>query len=108
MRQTDNGPLTLLANFTAESLLLAEWKRTGDIQNSFAKRFALYMRDTKDKNLDLTQWLRGKGVFDRVAKVFLDESRDCLTVSFIVMLMDGSGTDLLRRGLSPAERRGWL
>lgn len=75
--------------------LLAEWKRTGDIQNSFAKRFALYMRDTKDKNLDLTQWLRGKGVFDRVAKVFLDESRDCLTVSFIVMLMDGSGTDLV-------------
>ncbi len=68
---------------------LSEWKETGNIKRTFANNFSLYTHDAEGKNIDLFKWLESKNTFDRTIKVFMDEDKDCITVSFIVMLMDG-------------------
>ena len=70
--------------------LLAEWRSTGDIKTLFAQDFSIYMQDAFGNNLDVLEWLKGQSAYPRTVKVFLDEQRNVLTVSFIVMLMDGS------------------
>ncbi|MDR1731491.1 MAG: hypothetical protein LBR61_05300 [Synergistaceae bacterium] len=69
--------------------LLKEWRETGEIRNTFISSFGLYMQDAFGNNLDLTDWLRNQGAYTKTVKVFLDEQRSVLTVSFIVLLADG-------------------
>lgn len=69
--------------------LLTEWRRTGSIKNVFSDNFSLYSHDAEGNSVDLFKWLKGKGAFERTVKVFMDEEKECVTVSFIVMLMDG-------------------
>jgi hypothetical protein len=78
--------------------LLEEWRGTGDIRDLFADLFSVYLRNGGGKNLDLIEWLRqqDRNAYDRTVKVFLDEEREVLTVSFIVMLMDGGGASAVR------------
>jgi hypothetical protein len=70
--------------------LLQEWRKSGNILNLFSNSFALYLQDSFGSNLDLTEWLKNAGAYDKTVKVFLDEQRNVLTVNFIVMLMDGA------------------
>jgi hypothetical protein len=69
--------------------LLQEWRSSGNIRSLFANSFGLYLQDGYGNNLDLTNWLKDAGAYDKTVKVFLDEQRNVLTVNFIVMLMDG-------------------
>jgi hypothetical protein len=69
--------------------LLQEWRSSGNIRGLFANSFGLYLQDGYGSNLDLTDWLKETGAYDKTVKVFLDEQRNVLTVNFIVMLMDG-------------------
>lgn len=69
--------------------LLTEWKRSGRIRTLFGNSFTVYISNSDGKSLDLFNWLRGKGMFDKTVKVFLDEQKECITVSFIAMLVDG-------------------
>ncbi|MDR1977605.1 MAG: hypothetical protein LBQ42_02610 [Synergistaceae bacterium] len=70
--------------------LLQEWRGSGNIRNLFSSSFSVYLQDSYGKNLDLTEWLNDVEAHDKTVKVFLDEQRNVLTVSFIVMLMDGA------------------
>ncbi len=68
---------------------LKEWRDTGNVQSLFASTFSLYLQDAFGNNLDLVEWLKGQSAYAKTVKVFVDEQRSVLTVSFIVMLMDG-------------------
>jgi hypothetical protein len=75
--------------------LLREWRATGDIRDIFAELFSVYFRDGGGKNLNLLEWLKqqtDKTLYARTVKVFLDEERELLTVSFVVLLADGGSS----------------
>ena len=67
---------------------LTEWRRSGNIRSLFSNSFTLYMQNSEGNRQDLFSWLKGKGAFESNVKVFLDESKECITVSFIAMLAD--------------------
>jgi hypothetical protein len=69
---------------------LQEWRNSGNIRSLFSGAFGLYLQDSYGENLDLTEWLKNVDAYDKTVKVFLDEQRNVLTVSVIVMLMDGA------------------
>ena len=79
--------------------LLDQWHETGDIKAEFARAFSLYLRSGADNDWNLIQELEKQGYYDKLVKVFLDEERGVITVSFIAMLMDGT-----RDGSRPALR----
>ncbi len=68
--------------------LLDQWKRTGDIMDSFFGSFRLHMYANDGTDVDLSQWLRDQGLYARNVKVFMDEEKECITVSLITMLVD--------------------
>jgi hypothetical protein len=70
--------------------LLEEWRKSGNIRNLFANAFCLYLQDSHGENLNLTEWLQEQNGYDKTVKVFLDEQRNVLTISFIVMMMDSA------------------
>jgi hypothetical protein len=70
--------------------LLQVWRSGGDIRSSFADAFELYLQNSFGNNLNLTEELKLKSAYDKTVKVFLDEQREVVTISFIVMLMDGA------------------
>ena len=85
--------------------MLEVWRNTGRIEDMFANKYELYLRAGEDNIWNLTQELKKLGYYNELVKVFLDEERGRLTqdnysglitVSFIVMLMDGT-----RDGLRP-------
>jgi hypothetical protein len=87
---TFNLPRTNQLVYPRWDALLREWRSTGDIRDLFASSFGIYMQDAFGNNLDLTEWLKDRNAWDRTVKVFLDEQRNVLTVSFVVMLLDGA------------------
>ena len=92
-------PLHITFNLPRKHLLVApkweglldQWHETGDIKSEFARNFSLYLRSGEDNHLNLIQELEKQGYYDKLVKVFLDEERGVITVSFIAMLMDGTG-----------------
>ena len=79
--------------------MLKVWRNTGRIEDMFANKYDLYLRAGDSNVWNLTQELKDKGFYNELVKVFLDEDRGrltqdnysgLLTVSFIVMLMDGT------------------
>ncbi|MDR1915583.1 MAG: hypothetical protein LBQ58_03295, partial [Synergistaceae bacterium] len=74
--------------------LLNEWKTSGSITNLFSNMFSLYIHDASGYEINVTNWLRDRGILPRALKVFADEVNGCVTVSFIVMITDSDGTDL--------------
>jgi hypothetical protein len=74
--------------------LLTAWRNTGRIKTQFANQFSLYIHYPDGTNLDLFNWLQQKNEFDRAVKIFLDEAQGCVTVNFIVMLMDDDSKDI--------------
>lgn len=91
-------PLYLTFNMPRSNQLVApkwdaflkEWRDTGNVQSLFASTFSLYLQDGFGNNLDLVEWLRGQSAYAKTVKVFVDEQRSVLTVSFIAILMDGA------------------
>lgn len=73
---------------------LNEWKRTGDIMDSFYSSFRIHMHAADGTDQDLSKWMKDNGVYASNVKVFMDESKDCITVSFIVMLVDSKKTTI--------------
>ena len=69
--------------------LQAEWRRSGNIKDLFSQHFTVSIRNPKWSNSDLFKWLKSNKVFDKNVKVFMDEERGLISVSFIAMLMDG-------------------
>ena len=96
---TFNIPVTLVNDNAWWNEMLRVWRNTGRIEDMFANKYDLYLRAGEDNVWNLTQELKQKGYYNELVKVFLDEERGrhtqdnysgLLTVSFIVMLMDGT------------------
>ena len=94
---TFNLPRTHLLVAPKWEGLLDQWHETGDIKSEFARNFSLYLRSGEENHLNLIQELEKQGAYNKLVKVFLDEERGVITVSFIAMLMDGT-----RDGTRPA------
>ena len=90
---TFNLPRTHLLVAPKWEGLLDQWHETGDIRSEFARNFSLYLRSGEENHLNLIQELEKQGYYDKLVKVFLDEERGVITVSFIAMLMDGTGSE---------------
>ncbi len=102
---TFNIPVTLINDSLWWNEMLQIWRNTGRIEDMFANKYDLYLRAGENNVWNLTQELRDKGHYNDLIKVFFDENRGrltqdnytgVLTVSLIVMLMDGT-----RDGLRP-------
>ena len=102
---TFNIPVTLVNDNAWWNEMLKVWRSTGRIEDMFANKYDLFLRAGENNVWNLTQELKQKGYYNELVKVFLDEERGrltqdnysgLLTVSFIVMLMDGT-----RDGLRP-------
>ena len=99
---TFNIPITQIQSRTALNEILAEWRNSGEIADIFAEYFNIYLLTTTDGELNpwnMTQELQRRGVYTDQVKVFFDADRGqatndndkgILTVSFIVMLMNGT------------------
>ena len=74
--------------------LLREWYETGDIHDLFARNFSIYLlsrrEGERDNPWDMIQELIRQDAYHDQVKIFMDEDREVITVSFIVMLMDGT------------------
>ena len=78
--------------------MVRQWHDTGDVHSLFSRYFSVYLMSRKDGQEDnpwdlatsLMDSLGGDDVYRDQIKVFVDEDRSVLTVSFIVMLMDGT------------------
>lgn len=102
---TFNIPVTLVNDNIWWNDLLKVWRDTGRVEDMFANKYHLYLRAGENNVWNLTQELYDKGFYNDLVKVFLDDTRGrmtqdnysgLITVSFIVMLMDGT-----RDGLRP-------
>lgn len=101
---TFNIPLSSIGADMWNSMLreLARHEEDANITDAFADHFAIYLQaetDGQPNVWNLTQELADKSVYSQQVKVFLDQDRGratidtdrgVLTVSFIVMLMDGT------------------
>lgn len=96
---TFNIPVTMVGDNAWWNEMLKVWRNTGRIEDMFANKYDLYLRAGENNVWNLTQELHDKGYYNELVKVFLDEDRGrvtqdnfsgLLTVSFIVMLMDGT------------------
>ena len=96
---TFNIPVTLINDNAWWNEMLKVWRNTGRIEDMFANKYDLYLRAGESNVWNLTQELKDKGFYNELVKVFLDEDRGrltqdnysgLLTISFIVMLMDGT------------------
>ncbi len=74
--------------------LATQWHNEGNIRSLFAQYFRIYLishqDDNNDVHWDMSETLQDKGDYYDQVKVFLDEDRECITVSFMMMLMDGT------------------
>lgn len=74
--------------------LATQWHNYGDIRKLFSDYFRIYLishqDDGNDIHWDMSETLQDKGDYYDQVKVFLDEERECITVSFMMMLMDGT------------------
>lgn len=94
-------PLHITFNLPRKHLLVApkweglldQWHETGDIKSEFARNFSLYLRSGEENDWNLIQELEKQGYYNKLVKVFLDEERGVITVSFIAMLLDGTGSE---------------
>ncbi|MBQ7263382.1 MAG: hypothetical protein IJR14_06630 [Synergistaceae bacterium] len=81
--------------------LLRQWHETADVHDLFAQNFSVFLLSRKegvpDNPWDLIQEAIEQDVYHDQIKIFMDEDRGVITVSFIVMLMDGT-----RDGRRPA------
>ncbi len=68
--------------------MMQEWKSTGKVRSLFARNFSLYAHSAAGENMDLFEWMRRHDAFERLVKVFMDEAKQSVTVSFVVMLQD--------------------
>ena len=100
---TFNLPRTNLYVSRHWESLLEQWHKTGDVHDEFAQAFSVYLLSRRkgepDNPWDMVQEMIKKGAYDSQVKVFMDEDRGVITVSFIAMLMDGTGS-----GSRPALR----
>ena len=99
---TFNIPVTLVQSRTGWNTLLEEWRSSGNIAEVFSDYYNIYALVNTNGNANpwnMTQELLDKGVYTDQVKVFLDEDRGrvtadndrgLITVSFIVMLMNGT------------------
>jgi hypothetical protein len=68
---------------------VSEFKKSGSARDLFAENFRLYSYSSAGRQVDIFEWLINNSAFEKVVKVFVDEEKGCVTLSFIVMLTDG-------------------
>ena len=105
---TLNIPVTQIRDRSWWNDMLSQWRSSGNIAEIFAQNLEIDLLTTTNGEANpwnLTQELEEKGTYTDQIKVFLDEGRGrstqdndpgLLTISFIVMLMNGT-----RDGLRP-------
>ena len=74
--------------------LLDQWKKTGDIADMFFNSFRLHMHANDGTDVDLSQFMKDRDIYNTNVKVFVDEEKgkECVTVSLIAMLVDSKKT----------------
>ena len=96
---TFNIPVTRNADSVWWDDMLQVWRNTGRIEDVFAQNYDLFLRADENNVWNLTEELTKKGYYSELVKVFFDDergrdtqdnSRGLITVSFIVMLIDGT------------------
>lgn len=99
---TLNIPVTLIDDRTWWNDMLTEWRNSGNIEEMFAEKFEIFLLTETNGQANpwnLSQELVKKGIYSDQVKVFFDEERGratqdndrgLITVSFIVMLMNGT------------------
>ena len=90
---TFNIPKTSLNQHWDE--FATEWYKNGNIDTSFKKYYSLNLlsyakSDYNNLHLDLTEALDNLSYYNDQIKIFLDESREVLTISFILLVLDGT------------------
>jgi hypothetical protein len=68
--------------------LLEEFKKSGNVLPLFAKNFSLYSY-LNDRRMDVFKWLADHGSLEKTVKVFVDEEKGRVTLSFVALLLDG-------------------
>jgi hypothetical protein len=69
-------------------------RNTNNVRDLFVLNYGLYSQDASNRRISIIDWLRGRGLAERVLKVFVDEKNQRLVVSFIVMLHDTASPGL--------------
>jgi hypothetical protein len=69
--------------------LVDAFKLSGSVRDLFAENYSLYAYSTGGRKTDIFEWLRKHDALEKVVKVFVDEERGMVTLSFVVMLLDG-------------------
>lgn len=99
---TVNIPVTQVSDRTWWNNMADEWRRSGSIEEMFADNYEIFLLTETNGQANpwnLSQELRNKGIYSDQIKVFFDENRGritqdndrgVITVSFIVMLMNGT------------------
>lgn len=99
---TINIPVTQINDRDWWNDMLTEWRNSGSIGEMFADKFEIYLLTETNGTANpwnLSQELMNKGIYSDQIKVFFDEERGritqdndrgLITVSFIVMLMNGT------------------
>ncbi|MBQ3449636.1 MAG: hypothetical protein IJG34_07065 [Synergistaceae bacterium] len=99
---TINIPVTQINDRDWWNDMLTEWRNSGSIEEMFADKFEIFLLTETDGTANpwnLSQELQKKGIYSDQIKVFFDEERGritqdndrgLITVSFIVMLMNGT------------------
>ena len=99
---TINIPVTQINDRDWWNDMLTEWRNSGSIEEMFADKFEIYLLTETNGTANpwnLSQELIDKGIYSDQIKVFFDEERGritqdndrgLITVSFIVMLMNGT------------------
>ena len=99
---TFNIPVTMVEDRSWWRDMADRWQSGIGIAEQFLEKFHIYLlakTDGKDNPWDLSQYLDNRGIYTEHVKVFFDADRGAttqdntsgvITVSFIVLLMDGS------------------
>ena len=99
---TFNIPVTMVEDRTWWKEMADRWQNGSGIAEQFLDKFHIYLLTQtggKDNPWDLSQYLDNRGIYTDQIKVFFDADRGTMTqdnnsglitVSFIVMLMDGT------------------
>ncbi|MDR1648864.1 MAG: hypothetical protein LBR71_01265, partial [Synergistaceae bacterium] len=86
-----------------------EWRNSGNIEGMFSNYFSVYLQDAFGNNLNLFDFLSGKGAYEDTVKVFFDEQREVITIHFIALLLDGPNSSVrLVKDTTPATDNTYI
>ena len=59
-----------------------------NLANDFGRYFSIWFRSPENYDLNVSQYLMDESKYDRTVKVFIDEENECITVNYLVLLIE--------------------